>query len=277
MMIHNPWTSSVGDADQLRKDADFLDQCKKVIMSFYRGKFACDEEKLAELMSEETWYTGAECAENGLACTVVKSDVKAAAKVGQRQFASMPDAVKALYAFREMDAETRAKIESSVKAEEGEGAEPTDTPDAEPSAEPVAEPSAEPVVQDQWEARFKGASRKINELQASITAKDVEIAEFKNQVEALQKDLADATAKVSAFSGKLEEGAKALEVVKHELAESRDSHAKALEQVKHLKETRSLLTGGVLTLPADEVCVASGKTPEAREALRKQKAGRKSK
>ena len=288
MMIHNPWTGSVGDADQLRKDAAFLDQCKKVIMSFYRGKFECDEAKLSELMNAETWYTGAECLENGLKCEVVASDMKAAAKVGSRQFAAMPEGVKALYSFRELDAETRAKIEAAVKAaDDGEGT-PAETPaegeTVQPSEderqeaateEPAATETAESApAADSWEARFKGASRKINELQDSVKAKDSAIVNLNGQLDAVQKDLAAANAKVSALSAKLDEGVKALEAKDRELAEVRDSLTKANEQVKHLEETRSLLTGGVLSLPEEVVDVGSGKTPEAREALRRQKAAK---
>ena len=288
MMIHNPWTGSVGDADQLRKDAAFLDQCKKVIMLFYRGKFECDEAKLSELMNAETWYTGAECLENGLKCEVVASDMKAAAKVGSRQFAAMPEGVKALYSFRELDAETRAKIEAAVKAaDEGEGT-PAETPaegeTVQPSEderqeaateEPAATETAEPApAADSWETRFKGASRKINELQDSVKAKDSAIVNLNGQLDAVQKDLAAANAKVSALSAKLDEGVKALEAKDRELAQVRDSLTKANEQVKHLEETRSLLTGGVLTLPEEVVDVGSGKTPEAREALRRQKAAK---
>ena len=34
LMIHDPWTYAEGNAEQLRKDAAFLDQCKAVCMSF---------------------------------------------------------------------------------------------------------------------------------------------------------------------------------------------------------------------------------------------------
>jgi ATP-dependent protease ClpP protease subunit len=288
MMIHNPWTGSVGDADQLRKDAAFLDQCKKVIMSFYRGKFECDEAKLSELMNAETWYTGAECLENGLKCEVVASDMKAAAKVGSRQFAAMPEGVKALYSFRELDAETRAKIEAAVKAaDEGEGApaetsaegdgetvQPSEEERQEAATEePAATETAEPApAADSWEARFKGASRKINELQESVKAKDSAIVNLNGQLERAREDLANANAKVSELSGKLDEGVKALEAKDRELAEVRDSLTKANEQVKHLEETRSLLTGGVLSLNAEgseyEAKMAKAKNAEEREKLR---------
>jgi chromosome segregation ATPase len=115
---------------------------------------------------------------------------------------------------------------------------------------------------------------KINELQESVKAKDSAIVNLNGQLERAREDLANANAKVSELSGKLDEGVKALEAKDRELAEVRDSLAKANEHAKHLEETRSLLTGGVLTLPEEVVDVGSGKTPEAREALRRQKAAK---
>ena len=45
----------------MRKQASVLDQMKAIIMSFYRGKFkGRTEEEISALMSDETWYTGAE-------------------------------------------------------------------------------------------------------------------------------------------------------------------------------------------------------------------------
>lgn len=284
MMVHNPWTVSQGDADQLRKDAAFLDQCKAVIMSFYRGKFACDEARLSEMMSDETWYTGTECKENGLACEVIASETRAAARVGERQFKNMPEGVKSLYSFQEMDDATRDQIRATALADDGEPSEaetqeaateePAETPAAEP-AEPVAdpaEPAAEPAPADSWEMRFKGASRKINELQAALATSAETVNDLNGQLEAVRRDLADAKASVSELSGKLEEGAKALEAKDRELAQVRDSLTKANEQVKHLEETRSLLTGGVLSLPAEgseyEAKMAKAKNAEEREKLR---------
>ena len=297
LMIHDPWTYAEGNAEQLRKDAAFLDQCKAVCMSFYRGKFTCDEEKLAALMSAETWYTGRECLENGLKCTVVASDMKAAAKIGSRQFGKMPEAAAKLYEFRQMDDATKAEIEK-VKAEQTAGAETqtaetgtapaeTGTPTAEtetPNAEPVAAAGAEvPHGTDggeNWEARFKGASKKINELQDAIKAHEATIADLKSQVDKAGKDLAAANAKVSELTGTIEKQAQDLKAKENDLADVRNSLTKANEHVKHLEETRTLLTGGVLSLPPEDsakVDVDSGKTPEAREELRKKIQAKKNK
>lgn len=282
LMIHDPWTYAEGNAEQLRKDAAFLDQCKSVCMSFYRGKFSCGEEKLAELMSAETWYTGKECLENGLACTVVASDMKAAAKIGSRQFGKMPEAAAKLYEFCQMDDATKAAIEKAKAEQTAE----TETPAAEtatPTAEPVAAAGAEvPHGTDggeNWEARFKGASKKINELQDAIKAHEATIADLKGQLDRAGKDLTEAKDKVSELSGTVEKQAQDLKAKENDLAGVRNSLTKANERVKHLEETRNLLTGGVLSLPEDsaKVDVDSGRTPEAREELRKKIQAKKNK
>ena len=39
VMMHNPWSWAVGDADAMRHEAGVLDTMKATIMAFYRGKF----------------------------------------------------------------------------------------------------------------------------------------------------------------------------------------------------------------------------------------------
>ena len=55
MMVHNPWTIALGDANDLRKEAETLDQIKASIIAFYQSKFDCGPEKLSEIMDAETW------------------------------------------------------------------------------------------------------------------------------------------------------------------------------------------------------------------------------
>ena len=231
MMIHDPWSVAVGNAEALRKEAAVLDQCKDVIMSFYRGKFNRTDEELRALMSSETWYTGAECQANGLDCEVVKSDLKIAAKLTRFNIEKMPEAAASLYSFKEMDAETKAAIDKA-------------------KAEQTAEnPSQVPACD--WEARFKGASKKINELQSSLSTANEATAALKSQLDEANTALASAKAECEQLKAKVDEGAKALEAKDKDLAQVRDSLAKAESEVAHLKETRHLLTGGVLT-PSNE-------------------------
>ena len=251
LMVHNPWTVTMGNAEDLRKDADTLDKMRDSILAFYQskapGKTADD---LKALMDAETWLNPADAAAQGFAVEAYAGEFKAAASLTRRAFAKAPDAAKALVEFHDRK---------------------PDTP----------EPSAE-----NWEARFKGLSQKFNDLQkksvaalaaaeeqhkTALAAKDAENAALKTQLEQGAKDLADANAKVSELSAKLEENAKALQKATDDLAATRDSLTKAEEQVKHLESTRDLLTAGVLTPPSEAGYaekLKAAKTPEEREALR---------
>lgn len=80
MMIHNPWTVSYGDAEQLRKDADLLDKVKASLISAYRRSGKSDDE-IAALMDAETWFTGEEAVAAGFA-DEVEAAIPLAASAG---------------------------------------------------------------------------------------------------------------------------------------------------------------------------------------------------
>lgn len=64
LMIHNPWTVSIGDSEQLRKDADLMDKMKSAIINAY-SRSSYTEEELEELMNATTWFTASEALEAG--------------------------------------------------------------------------------------------------------------------------------------------------------------------------------------------------------------------
>ena len=230
MMIHDPWGYTEGNAEEMRKEAKLLDQMKEVCMGFYLAKFSRTREELSSLMSEETWYTGNECLENGLACTVVKSDLKAAACVAEQHFKSIPEAALAFLKVAPLTDEQKAELDKA---------------------------KAEQTADTNWEARYKGASQKINELQASLAAATEATATLQGQLDQSQKALAAKEAEMAGLrsaneqlKAKVDEGAKALEAKDKDLAQARDSLAKAESEVTRLKDARQLLTAGVLT-PSD--------------------------
>lgn len=67
MMIHNPATISWGEAKDMRKIADTLDKVRDTIVAAYKDRTGLDEQKIIELMDEETWMTAAEAVELGFA------------------------------------------------------------------------------------------------------------------------------------------------------------------------------------------------------------------
>lgn len=65
LMIHKPMSWVGGNADEMRKEADVLDGCQKVILSTYMDhvKDGITEEKINDLINAETWLNGEECQE----------------------------------------------------------------------------------------------------------------------------------------------------------------------------------------------------------------------
>ena len=79
LMIHNPWTVSIGDSEQLRKDADLMDKMKSAIINAYsRSNYS--QEELEELMNAETWFTAEEALNAGFIDGTIEA-LKAAATI----------------------------------------------------------------------------------------------------------------------------------------------------------------------------------------------------
>lgn len=62
MMIHKPSSIAWGNADEMRKEADILDGCQKVILNTYmqHTKEGITEEEINKLIDAETWKNGEE-------------------------------------------------------------------------------------------------------------------------------------------------------------------------------------------------------------------------
>jgi len=281
LMMHDPWSYTEGNAGEMRKQADLLDQMKDVIMSFYRGKFkALTEEQISALMSDETWYTGPECKENGLECTVIASDVRAAASIVGHKFAKIPEGAAKFLNSPELTDEGRAEIEAAkAKAKAETMAETTaeNATDESSTGNTRAADSAPsvatvPGTPSDWEARYKGASKKINELQARIAELERREADratetvdygavvaerdgLKEQVAALTDTAAKAADALRDFEDQVKQSGYenlaalvgAASSLKADLEKSGRDLADTREQLEHMKETRNLLTGSVLS------------------------------
>lgn len=95
LMIHNPWTMAIGNATELRKQADYLDQIAKSSITTYLSKAGdkLDEETLKQMMDEETWLTAEEALEYGLADNVMEPN-KMAASISDKykaRYHNVPD------------------------------------------------------------------------------------------------------------------------------------------------------------------------------------------
>lgn len=64
MMIHKPWSWSIGDSNEMRKTADALDKAEGCILDIYmeHAREGVTREQVQALVDAETWLTGAEAA-----------------------------------------------------------------------------------------------------------------------------------------------------------------------------------------------------------------------
>ncbi len=74
MMIHNCWTWASGNAKELRKQADDMDKMAVAYLSAYMSKVNITEDKLKELLDEESWLTAEECIEMGFADEIIEDE-----------------------------------------------------------------------------------------------------------------------------------------------------------------------------------------------------------
>lgn len=77
IMIHSPWALMAGNAEELRKHADLLDQIESGMLDIYEARTGKPRAELTELLKAETWFTAAEAVEAGLADDVLESKPRA--------------------------------------------------------------------------------------------------------------------------------------------------------------------------------------------------------
>lgn len=65
MMIHNPFTSAMGDSEEMRKAIQLLDEVKESIINAYQIKTGLSRAKLSHLMDSETWMNAVKAKELG--------------------------------------------------------------------------------------------------------------------------------------------------------------------------------------------------------------------
>ena len=83
MMVHNPWTLAVGNAEDFRKLADDMDKIRESIIVTYKDKTDMENDKIIALMDAETWLTAEECVEKGFADEIEQEKQVAASVNGE--------------------------------------------------------------------------------------------------------------------------------------------------------------------------------------------------
>ena len=155
VMIHNPWGMTMGDADELRKEADILDKLKNTLVNAYVRKTGMEAEQVAQMMDDETWLDATEAVALGFA-DAIEDGIEAAASI-------TPEAARAR--FDTFQNSMARKTTKTIKAEEAAPAEVV----AEPVVEaPVADEAVDTSSEDNMNAELQA---KVDALQADLAAK----------------------------------------------------------------------------------------------------------
>lgn len=90
VMVHDPWTIAIGNAEDFRAVSDLLDQITGQIVTAYGRREKVDQAAIREAMRAETWYTAEQALAVGLVDTVTEATVAVAAKVPPGRYANAP-------------------------------------------------------------------------------------------------------------------------------------------------------------------------------------------
>lgn len=115
LMIHNALCGIVGNAKDLREQADVLDKIseslKTVYLSKSNGKLTL--EKVTELMDNETWLSAEECSEYGLCDKIIGLNNNMVAKLDEgilNKYKNVPEQVKDI-----IDSVKQIEIQNKIK------------------------------------------------------------------------------------------------------------------------------------------------------------------
>lgn len=67
LMVHNPWTFAMGNAEELRDTADVLDKIGASLTATYVARTGQSEEDVKKLLAEETWLSAEDAVAMGFA------------------------------------------------------------------------------------------------------------------------------------------------------------------------------------------------------------------
>lgn len=71
MMIHNPWSMAYGNAAEMRKQADVLDEVGSIMADIYMQRATCAEEELRAMLDAERYLSPTEALTVGLCDEII--------------------------------------------------------------------------------------------------------------------------------------------------------------------------------------------------------------
>ena len=215
LMVHNALTYTYGSAKDLRKQADDLDAVTASLRQMYLMKAGdkLTEEKIKELMDNESWLSAKECVELGLCDEILESN-KMVAKLPNKFMNMYSNVPKELLNQSEVVDMKNTEIVQDTVEKTVETVE----------VQPDTNKSTEKVIENSVEIDKRDA--KIEELENTIKA----LKEEKSSIEA---KLNEANDKVISLNDKVSELQPIVEEYNNKLAEEkREKNAALLNEKK---------------------------------------------
>lgn len=114
MMVHNPWTFAMGDADDMREAADMLDKVADSLIDIYFAKTKIDRTELKEMLDAETWMSASEAVNKGFADTKEGDDSKDADAAASARAKALDDFKRFADSCREAAAEIPLRFAAEI-------------------------------------------------------------------------------------------------------------------------------------------------------------------
>ena len=147
LMIHNAWSYGMGNAEELRKQADDLDKITQASVTAYAAHSTLSEEEIKDLMDKETWILPEEALEYGFATSIEKTENKAA---NQNAKMRLLDIIKKHR--QEADTQDEQDEEKNPETDEDETTDTEDTKNPDDAEEKPTEDEDEDGEEDKPDA-----------------------------------------------------------------------------------------------------------------------------
>jgi ATP-dependent protease ClpP protease subunit len=204
LMIHNPWTVSMGESKDLRKEADLLDKLKVNLRNAYVRKTGMEADRITEMMDAETWLDAVEAVALGFADAIEEGVAAAATATPAQLRARFDKFAQGMTQQPETQEPTAPEVLDTVVSESApevietpapeiveEVAAPADSvePTPEPEQPAPAEPQARATAVDSILEKFNAAIAERDAMRAELSSVRVQFDLAKGELATKCEDL----------------------------------------------------------------------------------------
>ncbi len=162
LMIHNAWSLGMGNAEQLRKQADDLDKITEASVVAYQTHSNLSGEEIRDLMDKESWILPEEALEYGFATHIEKTENKAASQNAKMQLLGI------IAMFRQKTDKEEAETDEEEKPKTNEETETEDKENPEDEENTEGEDETEDETDTEDSEEEPKAEQKFNNFLNAI-------------------------------------------------------------------------------------------------------------